>query len=163
MTITEIETRAKAAGRTIASILILADVSRATFWRWKTGKFQPRASSIARIRSIILSLEKSGKHTPGPWLAAPNIADEPAFAVGLSKWEDGTACGCDASGDDYLLLTSCNLTEANARLIAAAPDMLNDLEVIRIIATSPHHPNALSAIRKIAANAIAKATGKEIA
>jgi predicted transcriptional regulator len=58
MTITEIETRAKAAGRTIASILILAGVSRATFWRWKTGKFQPRASSIARIRSIILSLEK---------------------------------------------------------------------------------------------------------
>ena len=105
----------------------------------------------------------SAKHTPGPWLAAPNIADEPAFAVGLSKWEDGTACGCDASGSDYLLLTSCNLTEANARLIAAAPDMLDALEVIRIVATRPHHPNALSAIRKIAANAIAKATGKEIA
>jgi len=58
MTITEIETRAKAAGHTIDGILILAGVNRATFWRWKTGKFQPRASSIARIRSIILSLEK---------------------------------------------------------------------------------------------------------
>jgi hypothetical protein len=41
--------------------------------------------------------------------------------------------------------------------------MLNDLEVIRIVATTPHHPDALSAIRKIAAKAIAKATGKEIA
>ena len=58
MTTTEIESRAKAAGHTIAGILILAGVNRATFWRWKTGKFQPRAASIARIRSIILSIEK---------------------------------------------------------------------------------------------------------
>jgi hypothetical protein len=58
MTTTEIESRAKAAGHTIAGVLILAGVNRATWWRWKTGKFQPRASSIARIRSIILSLEK---------------------------------------------------------------------------------------------------------
>jgi hypothetical protein len=58
MTTTEIESRAKAAGHTIAGILILAGVNRATFWRWKTGKFQPRAASIDRIRSIILSLEK---------------------------------------------------------------------------------------------------------
>jgi hypothetical protein len=58
MTTTEIESRAKAAGHTITGILILAGVNRATFWRWKTGKFQPRAASIDRIRSIILSLEK---------------------------------------------------------------------------------------------------------
>ena len=96
-------------------------------------------------------------------MAAPYIAGEPAFAVGLSKWADGTACGCDARVIYYLLLTSSGLTEADALLIAAAPDMLNDLELIRIIATSPHHPNALRAIRKIAAKAIAKTTGKEIA
>jgi len=58
MTTTEIESRAKAAGYTIAGVLTLAGVNRATFWRWKTGKFQPRAASLARIRSIILSLEK---------------------------------------------------------------------------------------------------------
>ena len=58
MTTTEIESRAKAAGHTITGVLILAGVNRATFWRWKTGKFQPRAASIDRIRSIILSLEK---------------------------------------------------------------------------------------------------------
>ena len=58
MTTTEIESRAKAAGHTIAGVLILAGVNRATFWRWKTGKFQPRAASIDRIRSIILSIEK---------------------------------------------------------------------------------------------------------
>jgi hypothetical protein len=58
MTTTEIETRAKAAGHSIAGVLILAGVNRATWWRWKTGKFQPRAASLSRIRAIILSLEK---------------------------------------------------------------------------------------------------------
>jgi hypothetical protein len=58
MTTTEIESRAKATGHTIAGVLILAGVNRATWWRWKTGKFQPRAASLSRIRSIIISLEK---------------------------------------------------------------------------------------------------------
>jgi hypothetical protein len=58
MTTTEIETRAKAAGHTVTGVLVLAGVNRATFWRWKTGRFQPRAASLSRIRGIILSLEK---------------------------------------------------------------------------------------------------------
>jgi hypothetical protein len=58
MTTTEIESRAKAAGHTITGVLAIAGVNRATFWRWKTGRFQPRAASLARIRNIILSLEK---------------------------------------------------------------------------------------------------------
>lgn len=65
----------------------------------------------------------SAKHTPG-WVAAPYHSDLSGFAVGLSKWEDGTACGCPPIGNDYLLLTSFELTEANARLIAAAPELL---------------------------------------
>jgi hypothetical protein len=58
MTTTEIESRAKAAGHSISGVLILAGVNRATFWRWKTGKFQPRAASLYRIRGVILSIEK---------------------------------------------------------------------------------------------------------
>ena len=58
MTTTEIESRAKAAGHSISGILILAGVNRATFWRWKTGRFRPRAASIERIKGIILSIEK---------------------------------------------------------------------------------------------------------
>ena len=58
MTTTEIETRAKAAGHSLSGILILAGVNRATFWRWKTGKFQPRAASLYRIRIILASIEK---------------------------------------------------------------------------------------------------------
>lgn len=58
MTTTEIESRAKAAGHSISGILILAGVNRATFWRWKTGHFRPRAASVERIRVILASLEK---------------------------------------------------------------------------------------------------------
>ena len=58
MTTTEIESRAKAAGHSISGILILAGVNRATFWRWKTGRFRPRAASIERIKGIIISIEK---------------------------------------------------------------------------------------------------------
>lgn len=58
MTTTEIESRAKAAGHSISGILILARVNRATFWRWKTGRFRPRAASVERIRVILASIEK---------------------------------------------------------------------------------------------------------
>ena len=58
MTTTEIESRAKAAGLTLSGLLILAGVNRATFWRWKTGRFAPRASSVERIRGILAKLEK---------------------------------------------------------------------------------------------------------
>ena len=53
MTTTEIEARAKAAGHSLSGILILAGLNRATFWRWKTGRFQPRAASIKRILDIL--------------------------------------------------------------------------------------------------------------
>ena len=58
MTTTEIESRAKAAGHSITGLLILAGINRATFWRWKTGKFQPRASSVERIRCILNQLNQ---------------------------------------------------------------------------------------------------------
>lgn len=58
MTTTEIESRAKAAGHSISGLLLLAGINRATFWRWKTGRFRPRAASVERIRAILASLEK---------------------------------------------------------------------------------------------------------
>lgn len=57
MTPAEIESQAKAAGYSISGILILAAVHRATFWRWRTGKFKPRAASIERIRCILNELK----------------------------------------------------------------------------------------------------------
>lgn len=82
----------------------------------------------------------SAPHTPGPWVVGPYHSELPDFAVGLSKWEDGTACGCPPIGkDDYLLLTSSNLTEANARLIAAGPDLLDAFERSLIRAYAAGH------------------------
>ena len=58
MTTTEIEARAKAAGHSLSGILILAGVNRATFWRWKTGRFRPRAASVERIRYVLNELKR---------------------------------------------------------------------------------------------------------
>lgn len=58
MTTTEIETRAKAAGLTLSGLLILAGINRATFWRWKTGRFRPRAASVERIRYVLNELDR---------------------------------------------------------------------------------------------------------
>lgn len=58
MTTTEIETKAAEVGHSIPGLLILAGVNRATWWRWKTGKFQPRAASIKRILYVINELHR---------------------------------------------------------------------------------------------------------
>ena len=58
MTTTEIESRAKAAGLTLSGLLILAGVNRATFWRWKTGRFAPRAATVERIRYVLNELKR---------------------------------------------------------------------------------------------------------
>jgi predicted transcriptional regulator len=58
MTTTEIETKAAEVGHSISGLLILAGINRATWWRWKTGKFQPRAASIKRILYVINELHR---------------------------------------------------------------------------------------------------------
>lgn len=60
------------------------------------------------------------KHTPGPWFAT-----RPEHAHGwwiVSTDQDGDNC-VDDSGDG-------GFEEANARLIAAAPDMLDALKIL---------------------------------
>lgn len=60
-----------------------------------------------------------GKHTPGPWLVTKEYDhnDDVIFAVEV----EGGQRVCD-------LMTDFPEDEANARLIAAAPDMLEALE-----------------------------------
>jgi len=58
MTTTEIETKAAEVGHPIAAILKIAGISRATWWRWKTGRFAPRASSVERIRYVLNELRR---------------------------------------------------------------------------------------------------------
>ena len=67
------------------------------------------------------------KHTPGPWEEYRNEDAEFRFAkIGVSG-PDGDICYCDmndASAGEY----QTSEIEANARLIAAAPEMLAALE-----------------------------------
>ena len=56
MTTAEIEARAKAAGQSMSAVLLFAGVSRTTWWRWKTGRFSPRAASLAGINIALAYL-----------------------------------------------------------------------------------------------------------
>jgi hypothetical protein len=88
----------------------------------------------------------SGQHTPGPWLL-----DQSAEMSSIS------ASGADG---EYIGITYMTLPnhEANASLIAAAPDLL---EALRDMVTYGHetHGTQVLLARKAARAAIAKATG----
>lgn len=57
-------------------------------------------------------------HTPGPW--------ETSVLSGGTQWE---ICGTDG-GDAIASVVECQSAAANARLIAAAPDLLQTLREI---------------------------------
>ena len=61
--------------------------------------------------------EKHATHTPGPWYA---------HGTKVSKWE--TQDEIDFHGDEVIAETGFN---ANARLIAAAPEMLDALKNVK--------------------------------
>jgi hypothetical protein len=94
------------------------------------------------------------QHTPGPWVASPAIRS--GFTI-------------DAKCDPWMIVTTSDEegrygsieTEANARLIAAAPDLLEALQALANMAESfpselhKDHPDVIAARA-----AIAKATGE---
>lgn len=65
------------------------------------------------------------KHTPGPWkVNNVFIENEPnRFIVSQNKWGGNNIADCGLSGDG-----SWDVNEANAHLIAAAPEMLEALK-----------------------------------
>ena len=82
------------------------------------------------------------KHTPGPWYAEKKNV------------HTGSVATCHWDGEDWWEVYSLNWTdgsaEANARLIAAAPDLLNALTVLVDVAEARGIPcdAAKSAILK---------------
>lgn len=94
------------------------------------------------------------KHTPGPWSA---VADEDSARIGGCDWRIITPC----SLDDHDALVSIwdrrdgEDVAANARLIAAAPDMLEALK--KIVFDWDGEPEDMADARA----AIAKAEGRE--
>jgi len=101
------------------------------------------------------------QHTPGPWTAADN------------SWEFSTVYGSDGKAvalcrisDDVTEETQSHfeaINEANARLIAAAPDLLTAwqrlLEYCDESDGSQYGTISTSLIRVLVKDAIAKATG----
>lgn len=87
------------------------------------------------------------KHTPGPWFITKGMTScyiEARLECGLIQ--EVAWCGSVLDGD----------AQANAHLIAAAPDMLTALETVL---AGGHLRTGLQAI---VANAIAKATGRNV-
>lgn len=105
------------------------------------------------------------KHTPGPWYAVDNgVYWE--IGIGPDKYSPkiGDVCASKHRGKDEDPVDGLLVEEANARLIAAAPELLEALEEIRSAAIDLDQDEESSvtalenAIRK-ARLAIAKARG----
>ena len=79
------------------------------------------------------------KHTPGPWFyqgRAGEPGSYPQFDIGLGVWDHqgelaGQVHGC--RGDEYMQVGGV-CSEADARLIAAAPELLSDGWVLAVMA-----------------------------
>lgn len=110
--------------------------------------------------------EADAKHTPGPWKACavrkhgPDTPDLLAIVQDSDSRDEPLFLAVMASADRDV----AGDTAANARLMAAAPDMLKALETISQ-ATGPysldhlkHAENCIEAMTQTALEAIAKAT-----
>lgn len=99
------------------------------------------------------------QHTPGPWNQGSSIVGKKCV------WQSGNKEPFSGMGEDNLWI-DCN-TEEDARLVSAAPDMLDALE------TFAEYQNAMDGgddvsgtliyaeFSRMARAAIAKATGKQ--
>lgn len=88
------------------------------------------------------------KHTPGPWVFQAHDHWLPAVVIGESVWHAGLVTGRERPGEH----------EANARLIAAAPDLLAALKALLPWVAAP--PSDSAEAWRAAQAAIAKAEGE---
>ena len=101
------------------------------------------------------------EHTPGPW-TIEEYGDDDAPALVIHKDSDNRICFMatpGSHGDPAKI-------EADARLIAAAPDMLAMLDQIAAVCTDNmdqncNHRMALDFVRQVVRAAIARAEGKQ--
>ena len=117
---------------------------------------QDRAAALEASRvSQAQAKRENAKHTPGPWLAKPTGPWD-----GWDGWSVEDASGsvvCDAHGSQL-----SGTREANARLIAGAPEMLEALKAYEAWADKTICKDVeLSGIRKQIRAAIARATGEQ--
>lgn len=96
------------------------------------------------------------QHTPGPWSITSAI-DDPKGKFYVRGIQDGA--------DMPLVVTRHGPAQANAHLIAAAPELLASLSALLewgTTHTNPTEPNSPHALLVQAHNAIAKAEGRKL-
>lgn len=95
------------------------------------------------------------KHTPGPWI----VTDE---QIGCSVIRGADAPiehnGVNFNFRAYVATTWGGFNNADARLIAAAPELL---EALQMISNGPHDAEAIADMLPAIRAAIAKATGAD--
>lgn len=100
-------------------------------------------------------MSKRAEFTPGPWVAKNNgnfWEISPEHGAGIEgPWDIGNVCSSDPSDPDG------GLQEANALLIAAAPDLLDVAKVALLYANSKGN----DLLSNMAERAIVKATGSD--
>jgi len=96
---------------------------------WKDEAMQyrdiDRAAQAAAEKELEMEVHMSTKHTPGPWSCERQDDD------------DGSIYYAIHAHAGYEFIVNVHENKANARLIAAAPDLLHELEhLVRLI--EPH-------------------------
>lgn len=101
------------------------------------------------------------KHTPGPWRIDPDFNRDVQTADGaheIATAEYGKPLCTDA---DYSVPQDFDEAIANARLMAAAPDLLAALQMARSLMVTVNNYSTDGASIRVIDSAIAKATGEQ--
>lgn len=101
------------------------------------------------------------KHTPGPWVTLPEECDKPYVRIrGTRLGERYKIVNVLTPAYEGFAERETEETRANARLIAAAPELLEALETILEMCDG-YVPNTSKVVWANARAAIAKATGSQ--
>ncbi len=87
-------------------------------------------------------------HTPGPWR--------------VEGWSDAIGSGNTVLDDDGRAVSDGRISAADARLIAAAPDLLAALRHAYDVLGTFHHEDPTNEVMVQAYEAIVKATGSDV-
>ena len=98
-------------------------------------------------------------HTPGPWLAEHREGDDGMYRTEVFSEEHGNIATCDWTPKHCGNGVTETYREDNARLIAAAPDLLTACELLIASKRSGKCSDRLAAVDAARA-AIARATGE---
>ena len=102
---------------------------------------------------------KVATHTPGPWRVNLEETDMRRWGfVRAGEPMDGAVEGVAVAR--VTMERKWTINQANARLIAAAPDLLKALQTILTITARAENTAASAAIEQLAAQVVAKAEGR---